>query len=229
MSDNHNIEPPHRREASRETMERAGYKDEAMQEIHTQLMREKEEPREGFSPIPVFMVFIFGALMFWGGIYIANHSGNFRGDVFNPNFKPGAIDAENVTKAAFDPLKQGTKLFKRQCQQCHQADGMGIAGVYPPLVGSEWVAGSDVRLIKILLLGMSGPITVKGEVYNNNMPAVGMWKDKDIASVLTYIRASWGNDAPPVEEELVAQVRAELGGRKNAWTPEELLKLHPME
>ena len=228
MSDNSKHQPPHRSEPSRPTMERAGYKDESMQEVHTQLMREKEEPREGFSPIPVFMVFIFGALMFWGGIYIANHSGQFRSDVFNPNYTPVAIADGDVTKAAFDPIKQGAKLFKRQCQQCHQADGQGIPTVYPPLAESEWVAGDEVRLIKILLAGMNGPITVKGKEYNNNMPTVGMWKDRDIAAVLTFVRSSWGNEASPVEETTVTQVRADMGPRKTPWTAAELLKDHPM-
>lgn len=208
-----------------ETRERGAYKDEAMHAIHSQLMREKEEPTEGFSQMPIFLLFIFGALMFWGGIYIANYSGEFRSDVFDPNWTPGSMD-QDLTQAAFDLMKKGKKLFARQCQQCHQAEGQGIPGVYPPLAGSEWVVGDERLPAKILLLGMNGPITVKGESYNGNMPPVGMWSDRDIASVLSYIRYSWGNEASMVEETTVAAVRKELEGRNAAWTPEELLQQH---
>ncbi|HCR37358.1 MAG TPA: cytochrome C, partial [Opitutae bacterium] len=91
-----------------------------------------------------------------------------------------------------------------------------------------WVVGDEERLIKILLLGMSGPIEVKGESYNGNMPTVGMWSDREIAAVLTFVRYSWGNEASPIAEEKVTEVRASLGDRKTPWTPDELLKFHPM-
>ncbi|HCR37263.1 MAG TPA: cytochrome C, partial [Opitutae bacterium] len=119
-----------------ETHEKGAYKDETMQAIHAQLMREKEEPTEGFSQMPIFLLFIFGALMFWGGIYLANYSGSFRSDVFDPNWHPVPLGEGDITEAAFDPMKKGKKLFSRQCQQCHQAEGQGIPGVYPPLVDS---------------------------------------------------------------------------------------------
>ncbi|OYV47677.1 MAG: hypothetical protein B7X06_02925, partial [Verrucomicrobia bacterium 21-51-4] len=64
--------------------ENAAFGDAALQKVHSQLMREKEEPTEGFSPVPIFLIFVFGALMFWGGLYIANNSGGFRPDVFDP-------------------------------------------------------------------------------------------------------------------------------------------------
>jgi mono/diheme cytochrome c family protein len=212
---------------SQETRERGAYEDEAMQVIHSQLMREKEEPTEGFSQMPIFLIFIFGALMFWGGVYIANYSGAFRSDVFDPNWTPGNMD-QDQSQAAFDPMKKGKKLFSRQCQQCHQAEGQGIPGVYPSLAGSEWVVADERLAIKILLLGMNGPITVQGESFNGNMPPVGMWSDRDIAAVLSYVRYSWGNEASMVDEATVAAVRKELEGRKAAWTPDELLKQHPL-
>jgi mono/diheme cytochrome c family protein len=206
--------------------ENGGLDDTAIQDIHAQLLREKEEPTEGFSPIPIFLIFIFGALMFWGGIYLATHSGGFRKDVFDPNWKP---TAEVAQVAAFDPFKQGKKLYTRTCQQCHQVDGKGIPGVYPPLSGSPWVNGSHERAAKILILGLSGPITVGGNEYNGNMPPVGTWSDRDIAAVLTYVRSSFDNSSGAVTEADVKSARAAIGGKTTPWDAEELLKIHPLE
>ena len=130
----------------------------------------------------------------------------------------------------FDPMVQGKKLFARVCQQCHQEDGMGIPGVYPSLANSPWLLSSDVRPVKILLMGLKGPIQVKGKDYNGNMPAVTQWKDRDIAAVLTYIRQrqEWGNDAGPISEDLVKQTRESLGDRLKPWSGKELLELHPL-
>jgi mono/diheme cytochrome c family protein len=211
-------------DTSRPTLERAAYLDETMQDVHSQLMREKEEPREGFSPVPIFFIFLFGALMFWGGIYIAKFSGGFRSDVFDPDWMPTKTTEAVV---AFDPLKQGKKLYAKTCQQCHQADGKGIPGVYPHLVQSSWVLGREDRLAHLLILGMSGPLEVDGQHFNGNMPPVGMWKDRDIAAVLTYIRQEWGNVAPAVSEDAVVAARKDIGKRSSPWNPAEILKAFP--
>ncbi|MBL9216759.1 MAG: cytochrome c, partial [Opitutaceae bacterium] len=98
--------------------------------------------------------------------------------------------------------------------------------VYPPLVGSEWVTGSEERLIRIVLHGLNGPITVEGKEYNNVMaPLGGVLKDDQIANVLSYVRATWGNAAPEVQPETVAKVRSETAGRTSFWTAPELLKI----
>ena len=220
---------PHR--DSREALEKGAMMDSRIQEVHAQLMREKEEPVEGFSPVPIFLLFIFGALVFWGGVYLAHNSGDFRWDAYSPDFKG---DTKAVV-AEFDPIKQGKKVFTKQCALCHQATGAGVPGVYPPLFGSDWVTGSEERLAKILVNGLNGPIEVAGATYNGNMPAFGstaapvQLKNRDIAAVLTYIRQEWGNAAAPVSEERVAQMVADYGSRTAAWTAEELLELHPME
>lgn len=205
--------------------DKAGYSDEYLQEIHAQLMREQAEPSEQMAPVPLIVMLICGLLLFWGGFYMARYSANFKGDIFNPEWVPGGAE---VAKVEFNPMAQGKKLFAKTCQQCHQADGKGLPGVYPPLVGSPWLLNSDVRPIKILLMGLQGPITVEGNKFDGNMPSVGYWKDRDIAAVLTFVRQNWGNTAGPIAEELVAKVRKELGDRKNPWSAQELLKEHPL-
>ncbi len=217
----------HPTERASSRSEEAAYGDDRIHAVHQQLMREKEEPTEGFSPIPIFLLFMFGALMFWGGIYLSNYSGGFRADVFDPNYVPGRAEEGEV--AAFDPMVRGERLYRTTCMACHQGDGRGVAGVFPPLSGSRWVTGSEERVALILLHGMDGPVEVLGNSYNGNMPAVGNWSDRDIHAVLTFIRQSFGNNASEVTEETVAQTRAAHAGRSASWSATELLDLFPME
>lgn len=199
--------------------------DENLQKIHSQLLREKVEPSEKDSPIPIFVIFVFATLFFFGGFYLSQNSGDFRADVFDPEWKPGVSTGG---EEAFDPIVKGKKLFARQCQQCHQADGMGLPGVYPPLVNSPWLLKHEELPVKILLKGISGPITVMGKDYNGNMPEVGDWKDRDIAAVLTYVRQNWGHSASEISEELVTKIREEIKDRTKPWSSQELLHDHPL-
>ena len=112
-----------------------------------------------------------------------------------------------------DDLDRGKPLvasavYNTYCGTCHQRDGKGDGARFPPLEGSEWVSGDKTRLIKVVLNGLSGPITVKGVPYSENMPAHGSFlNDDQIAEVLTYIRSNWGNNAGTVTKDEVAAVR----------------------
>jgi cytochrome c oxidase cbb3-type subunit 2 len=103
------------------------------------------------------------------------------------------------------------------CFTCHQPNGEGLAGQFPPLAGSDWVLGDKDRLIKISMYGLMGEIEVNGVKYNNVMapPGIppGSLTDEQIADVLTYIRNDWGNSASAVSPEEVATVRSSLKGR----------------
>jgi len=221
-SANHPSSPPHLPGGLAGGEDRLG--DEALLNLHEKLMREKEEPSEGFSLIPIFLIFLGCLLTYLNGVYLATKSGGFHWDVYNANWKAG----EGGTGAVVDPMKAGERIFLAQCKQCHGADGMGQPGTYPPLAGSPWPVGDPARPISLLLEGMSGPLTVLGQSVNNSMPNVGAGlKDKDIAYVLTYVRNSFGNHADPVDDGEVSTVRAELGSRA-PWTPDELLKAHPL-
>ncbi len=214
---------------SHEALEKAAMQDDQMQSVHAQLMREKEEPREGFSPVPIFLLFVFGALCFWAGVYFVHNSGDFRWDAYSPDFK---ADAGPVVAAVWDPIARGGKIYRNQCAQCHQPDGNGVPGVYPPLVASEWVNGSERRIARILVNGLNGPIEVKGSTYNGNMPAFGPnglnLKSREIAAVLTFIRQEWGNAAPEITEEAMDGYVTDYGGRSAPWTATELLADDPM-
>ena len=208
---------------SRGSLEKAAMQDEHMQDVHAQLMREKEEPQEGFSPVPIFLMFIFAALCFWGGVYLVEHSGGYRWDAYSPDFDPNAGAPKPVEIALFD---RGAKVYRNQCAQCHQADGNGVLGVYPPLVASSWVTGHPQVVSRILINGLNGPILVKGSKYNGNMPAFGSsglaLSDKDIAGVITYIRQEWGNSASDVTVATIAEYSDLYAGRSVPWQAADL-------
>jgi len=130
----------------------------------------------------------------------------------------GTVAREHPGKAVYDAL----------CLNCHQAGGAGLAGVYPPLANSEWMKGDKTSLIKIVLHGLTGAITVKGETYGVAapipMPPMGL-QDQQIADVLSYLRtAEFGNEASPVTVEEVVKVRSQTSARTTFWTVDELTK-----
>jgi mono/diheme cytochrome c family protein len=103
--------------------------------------------------------------------------------------------------------------------------GMGMDGLAPPLVDSEWVMGSEQRLVRILLNGLTGPIKVDGRSFYLDMPSMGMFNDDQIASILTYVRREWENTGAPIDPARVKAIRAANVKRLDAWSSAELLKL----
>lgn len=151
--------------------------------------------------------------------------------------KPRVRKPKHLGKNDGKAYLRGAEVYSREahCVTCHQPNGEGLAPAYPPLAGSEWVQGSDERLIKLTLHGLWGPITVKGEHYGpeGGVPPMTRFaeliNDAEVADVLTYIRNSWGNKGPAISPEAVEKVRAAHSKRSSFWSPEELLKDHPME
>lgn len=139
--------------------------------------------------------------------------------------------ATNIAKAT--PLTaeeqklfdSGRGVYEATCLACHQPHGMGQEGLAPGLVGTDWVAGPPERLIRIILHGLRGPIQVKGQTYELDMPSLGILDDEQIAAVLTYTRREWGHTYSAVTPALVKKVREETAKREDAWTEPELLKI----
>jgi mono/diheme cytochrome c family protein/glucose/arabinose dehydrogenase len=126
----------------------------------------------------------------------------------------------------------GREIYRKDghCGTCHQEDGKGLtAAFFPPLAGSEWVTGSEDRLIKISLHGLQGPITVKGKKFPGAVPMMPFkhLSDKDLAAVLTYVRNSFGNKASVITPAKVSQVRAATKKKQGFYSSPELLKTHP--
>jgi nitrite reductase (NO-forming) len=102
---------------------------------------------------------------------------------------------------------EGKDLYKKYCLTCHQADGMGVSGMFPPLIKTPKVLGPADSLIVIVIYGLKGPAEVAGATYTQNMPAVKNITDPEIAEVLNYVRHSWGNKGTNISGSDVAKVR----------------------
>ncbi len=193
---------------------RAPEMEDRIMEMHTAAMREMSGPSDGIRPTPV--VFLIGCffLTMWGGYYMGTYAGDWTG---NGLAERAAGPGVAGPIAPQNPMVLGAEVYNA-CTQCHQADGKGLAGQFPPLADSEYVNGDVRRLAAILVNGIIGELIVKGQTYNAQMPG---WKDnyndEEIAAVLTYIRSSFGNKSGPVAKSVVEAVRKEVGAN-GAWT-----------
>lgn len=158
----------------------------------------------------------------------------------------GATKPKNyVTKEVWSKADKETKRVldlgllilheEGSCSTCHLETGLGVENIYPPITGSPWVTGNKERLIKLVLHGLWGEIEVLGKTYSPDkgvppMTAVGaMFNDAEVAAVLSYVRNSWGNQASMVTPEEVKAVRAATKDQTQFYSPEQLLKEHPLE
>ncbi|MDJ0927209.1 MAG: cytochrome D1 domain-containing protein [Gammaproteobacteria bacterium] len=123
----------------------------------------------------------------------------------------------------------GEALYVQHCAACHQADGQGLKGAFPPLAGSDYIAEDPQRLLEVTLEGMSGPIVVNDVTYNNVMPAMSYLSDEELVAILNYVRNSWGNPggtftlADVSGYRNAAGLQAEKGaGERHTGTPEAL-------
>ena len=134
-----------------------------------------------------------------------------------------------------DLFIKGKAIYARDgyCNTCHQGNGKGLeSSGFPPLAGTSWVTGNEERLIKLVLKGLYGPIDVLGKKYPGQVPMTpfaGMLNDNEVAAVLTYVRNSFGNKASAISAEKVTATRASVQDKTGFYTPDELLKQHPLE
>ena len=196
-------------------------------EQHDELLREASRSREGAELLSPWLVAGFLAVAFLGAGYLFWNSGGFKVTVFNPARVAWDGSGSGGPAAAPDPMVIGKRIFTQNCAVCHQQNGLGVAGQFPPLAGSEWVLSEDWHgdnhIVKIVLHGFQGQATVKGQQYNNVMAPWGkVLKDDQIAAVLTYVRNEWGNKAPPINKDFVAKIREQNKDRTEAWTQKEL-------
>src|ERR1700681_1668469 len=143
---------------------------EDVQEVHAAIQREKREPRVGLEPLSLWLIAIYGLAIFFGGAYLGRYSGNFSGDGLDPlggaprPTKNGPHNQTEGPNVEMTSAERGKKIFLANCSVCHQPNGLGAAGQgYPPLAGSEYVNGGTRRLGMIVLKGLQGPLTVKGQ------------------------------------------------------------------
>ena len=115
--------------------------------------------------------------------------------------------AETIQGAAKARLPEGEKVFQTYCQACHQANGQGLPGAFPPLAKSDYLLADPKRGIVAVISGVSGAITVNGQKFDSVMPHLNYLSDQQIADALTYVLNSWGNDGGVIVPEQVAEVR----------------------
>jgi mono/diheme cytochrome c family protein len=189
--------------------------------------RDNDEPSVGDVTVPIWLILVFGALFYWGQLYLSEHAGGFDKQVYAPFASFADVDSHNP-KSDTDKMRiMGQDVFNKTCTACHQPTGLGKDGTAPPLVGSEWVlAPGPNRIARIVLNGFTGPVSVKGKDWNLTMvPWRDSFDDEHIAAVLTYIRSSWGNNASPVKPEQVAAARKDA--HPGPMTAPELEKIPP--
>ncbi len=197
-------------------------------EVHSAIQREKREPRAGMEPLSIWLIAVYGMAIFFGGAYLGRFSGNFSGDSLDPALIPTAKTqgpgGATGPAAELSQADRGKKVFSANCATCHQANGLGVSGQYPPLAGSEYVLGGTKRLGMIVLKGLQGPLTVKGAQFGTAVmqPWDKTLTDAKIADVLTYIRQEWGNKAGPVNAAQIAALRKELASHPDSYTEADL-------
>ena len=135
----------------------------------------------------------------------------YLGDRSGPNLK--AVTAAAQAHAAGTQTKEeqvaaGRQLFTGTCSVCHQANGEGLANVFPPLAKSDYLAADPQRAISVVTHGLAGKVTVNGHEYDSVMPPMAQLTDDEVANILTFVLNSWGNPGGRITKEDVAKERA---------------------
>lgn len=132
--------------------------------------------------------------------------------------KVAALEAQMKKAIAGDPkivamgreivIEKGRRIYAQTCFACHQAEGQGLPGVFPPLAKSDFLMADKARAIRGVIKGQTGEMIVNGQKYNGVMPPV-MLNDEQVAQVVTYVMNSWGNTGDVVTVEEVQKIHAE--------------------
>ncbi|HEX4646680.1 MAG TPA: cytochrome c [Verrucomicrobiae bacterium] len=189
------------------------------------------EPVANRSQAPVWLIGLFALLFYWGAVHLDDHGGGFSAVVYWPYHGTNDLfEDQPVGNPEEVFYKLGEKIFSANCAVCHQPTGLGspLNGC-PPLVGSEWVIGGGPnRIIRLVLNGGIGPISVRGQPYPGTTPMTPFkdnLSDEQIAAALSYVRNTWGNKADFVKPDQVGAIRRKVADKPGNWTSEELLKI----
>jgi len=118
-----------------------------------------------------------------------------------------AASAKTGDLSVEEQIAAGKALFAGTCSTCHQPEGQGMAGVFPPLAKSDYIAADPKRLPTLILHGLVGPVKVNGKDYNSNMPPMSQLTDDEVANISTYVLNSWGNPGGRVTKAEAAKIR----------------------
>ena len=151
----------------------------------------------------ILMVLISGVFLFTGKVYAAPAMNALNNENNEAVFAPGDKTATNYPK--------GAEIYNRKCVACHQLNGEGIPGTFPPLKGSDFLkSATKKRLIEQVMNGSNEQLTVNGTTYSSPMPPQ-VDNAGDAVAVVNYILNSWGNHygkASPQDAKNVKPVKA---------------------
>jgi nitrite reductase (NO-forming) len=136
----------------------------------------------------------------------------YLGDRAQPNMNAVATATQAAAKGTLsqeDQVAAGKALFEGTCSVCHQGNGAGLPGVFPPLAKSDFLAADPKRAVSVLLQGLNGKVTVNGSEYNSVMPPMSQLNDDEVANILTYVLNTWGNPGGRIQADDVKKVRAQ--------------------
>ena len=191
---------------------------------------EKDDPHEVDRSPPMYFWLLSIFVVFWGVCYLyiflqESHINEWNDkDTADWVSIRGSkqLDSEGLLKVSSgerfakqsahsrerQSLEKGKHLYLRHCSQCHQLEGQGIAGVFPPLAKSEWLGKNDEIIIAVILKGLQGPIIVDGQMYNGIMPAhERLLNDHQIVDLIYYIRYNWSEGGDLLDYRQIGQVR----------------------
>lgn len=226
MSEQDNTTPPSGENTPTEPTSSPVEREISTLDIHHAVMREASDPDEAFDPGPIWFWILAVLAVIVGGFYMGKHMGAFGTQTHIGYLPPGVPAGAQTaaTQTADKAQMSGSAVYIGKCASCHQPNGQGVPGAFPPLVNSPYVVGDPSIPVRIVLHGLQGPIEVEGATYNGMMPAwAELLTDDEIAAVVSYIRSELGsNKAEPVDVEFVAKLRQETAGKTTPYTAEEL-------
>lgn len=131
-------------------------------------------------------------------------------------------------------IEQGITIYQGVCTTCHGADGKGVEppgqqALAPALAGSAFVQGPKEALVRVLLCGLTGPVQGRPYAANVMAPLGAAFPDDFTASVLSYIRQEWVNNASVITASEVAAIRKIAGARTTPFTEQELAEFSAAE
>lgn len=169
-------------------------------------------PAEDFEPyemnrrIPMPVLWVAVALAIWGGFML-----------YTSSRPPQGVTSQQAVAnlpAEKAPPADGAQVFAANCATCHQDTGVGIKGAVPPLAGAEFPQSGPRTVAMILLRGIDGPITVKGDTYDGHMPDfASALSDDQIAAAARFVAGHFGGAKEGIAADDVAMLRAEMAGK----------------
>jgi len=197
--------------------------------VHAPVAREKGDPSVSSTPLSLWVLIPCALVVVLAGVILGKYSNldNAEGYVVS-DMRPADQEAVVMTPQEI-AMNEGAKTFAT-CGACHGARGQGVLGNGPPLAGSEWVNGNPEHLAMIIMHGLQGPVTVKGQTYNKPGGMEGLkagLSAKKLSYVMSYLRSSYGNTGDFVTVEQGNAMYEKYRDRLGKWTIAEILEAVP--